>query len=369
MVGFMNFDRLNFASYLLSLPQKFMYKNIFRPILFLFSPECIHHLIIYGFKILSFLPPLERMMNRIFSIKDPRLKRIFCGLEFANPVGMAAGFDKNAEVYHQVTTFGFSFVEIGTVTPKAQPGNSKPRLFRLVKDKALINRMGFNNLGAENAANNLSHRKKGSIVGGNIGKNTLTPAATAKEDYINSFLTLYNVVDYIAVNISCPNIANMCELQKKETILDILLALTTLRKKQSIYKPILLKISPDLNDDALNEVIEIFTESKIDGIIATNTTTSRNQLVTSKEQIEKIGNGGLSGTPLKDRSTEIIKFLHDKSEGKIPIMAVGGIMSPMDALEKIHAGATLVQVYTGFIYNGPFFVKNINKQFLKEAFA
>jgi dihydroorotate dehydrogenase len=343
-----------------------MYKTIIRPVLFLFQPETIHHLIVnllkFGFKI----PGLSYIIKSYYSINDNRLKTTFLGLEFKNPVGFAAGFDKNAEIYNQFSSFGFSFIEIGTVTPKPQPGNPKPRSFRIVKDKGLINRMGFNNYGVDAAVNQLKNKKHNVIIGGNIGKNTATPNENALDDYVLCFEKLYDHVDYLVVNLSCPNIKDLHKLQDTDSTISILNTLVTKRANRAIKKPILLKISPDLSDNQLDDVIETFKITGIDGIVATNTTTSRNGLETDNETIEKIANGGLSGKPLTKRSTEIILYLTKKSGGTIPIIGVGGIMTVEDALEKLDAGATLIQIYTGFIYEGPGFVKRINKAILKR---
>ena len=283
-----------------------------------------------------------------------------------NPVGFAAGFDKNADVYNQFSNFGFSFIEIGTVTPVAQKGNPKPRSFRIPKDKGLINRMVFNNKVVDYAVNQLKNNKHRVIIGGNIGKNTATRNEEALEDYIICFEKLYDHVDYFVVNLSCPNIKDLRKLQDKDSTITILNKLTQLRRDKSNYKPILLKISPDLTDNQLNDVIETFNITGIDGLVATNTTVSRENLITDQKRVEEIANGGLSGKPLSKRSTEIIKYISEKSDGAIPIIGVGGIMSEQDAIEKIEAGATLIQIYTGFIYEGPGFVKRINKALLKK---
>ncbi|MGE0090052.1 MAG: quinone-dependent dihydroorotate dehydrogenase [Bacteroidales bacterium] len=343
-----------------------MYKTIIRPVLFLFQPETIHYLIVnvlkFGFKI----PGVSFIIKYYYSVTNDRLKTIFLGLEFENPVGFAAGFDKNAEVYNQFSNFGFSFIEIGTVTPKPQPGNPKPRSFRIVKDKGLINRMGFNNHGVDAAVKRLKGKKHKVIIGGNIGKNTSTPNENALEDYVICFEKLYDSVDYLVVNLSCPNIKDLHKLQDADSTVKILNTLVQSRSEKNIQKPILLKISPDLTDNQLDDVIETFKITGIDGIVATNTSTSRDGLVTDNETIEKIANGGLSGKPLTKRSTEIIRYLTEKSGGTIPIIGVGGIMTVEDALEKIDAGASLIQVYSGFIYEGPGFVKRINKALLKR---
>ena len=338
-----------------------MYKLILRPILFLFSPESIHHLIVRLLRFFFSTSIFDRILYKLCSVEDSKLKRNVFGLSFNNPVGFAAGFDKNAEVFNELANFGFSHIEIGTVTPKSQEGNSKLRLFRLKKDKALINRMGFNNNGAKEVAINLKKKKHKVIVGGNIGKNTLTSNEDAIKDYAFCFETLFNDVDYFAVNVSCPNIANLSELQDKNYLIRILSKLKELNSEKPIQKPILLKISPDLSNNQLDDIIDVVISLKIDGVIATNTTTKRNNLKSSKKLIEKDGNGGLSGKPLCDRSNEVIKYISEKSGNAFPIIGIGGIFSAQDAIDKINAGATLIQLYTGFIYEGPFLVKKINK--------
>lgn len=336
-----------------------MYNYIVRPILFLFQPETVHHLVVGLIKLSFRLPFLKNLFKQIYSYNHPSLKREVFGLEFNNPVGLAAGFDKNAEFFNEFSSFGFSFIEIGTVTPQPQPGNPLPRSFRLKKDNALVNRMGFNNLGVSNAIINLKRRKSNVIIGGNIGKNTSTPNEKAYEDYLFCFSELYDYVDYFVVNVSCPNISNLKELQDTENLRLILTRIVEYRATKSVYKPILLKVSPDLNTIQLDDNINLALELKIDGFVATNTTTSRNNLITNEEVVKSIGNGGLSGQPLKDRSTEIIRYISIKTQGKIPIIGVGGIMDEYDAIEKLNAGASLIQVYTGFIYNGPGIVKRI----------
>jgi dihydroorotate dehydrogenase len=281
-------------------------------------------------------------------------------------VGIAAGFDKNAELYDELGSLGFGFVEIGTVTPKGQPGNPKPRLFRLPQDKALINRMGFNNNGLDEAVKKLKHRKTNIIIGGNIGKNTATPNEKAVEDYEKLFKGLFDYVDYFTVNVSCPNISDLRELQDQDSLMEILNKLQAINQSKPHPKPILLKLSPDLNNKQLDEVIEIVEKTGIDGVVAVNTTISREDLTTPAEKVKKIGKGGLSGKPIKERSTEIIRYLSEKSGKAFPIIGVGGIFTPEDALEKLNAGADLVQVFTGFIYEGPFLAKKINQALLKE---
>jgi dihydroorotate dehydrogenase len=343
-----------------------MYKRIIRPALFLFDPESIHHLVVRLLQLLFWLPGMKAFAATFTHIHDKSLERELFGLKFKNPVGIAAGFDKQAAVYNELSAFGFSHIEIGTVTPLGQPGNPKPRLFRLPCDKGLINRMGFNNSGLEAAIKNLKRKRADVIIGGNIGKNTLTPNDQAVEDYVKTFVGLFDYVDYFVVNVSCPNITDLKELQDQEALMNILNRLQHINNQKPKRKPILLKVSPDLNNKQLDEVIVIVEQTKIDGVVATNTSVSRHTIMHEKEQAKKAGNGGLSGLPIRDRSTEVIRYLAEKSGKAFPIIGVGGIMTAEDALEKLDAGADLVQVYTGFIYEGPMIAKRINKALLKK---
>lgn len=341
-----------------------MYKKVIRPLLFLLQPETIHHLMVAMMKIARYTPFAKPIIRGCYRVTDPSLEREVIGIKFPNPIGLAAGFDKNAEVYDVISCMGFGFVEIGTVTPKPQSGNPKPRLFRLPKDCAIINRMGFNNNGVDAAVRHLRGRNPNVIIGGNIGKNTLTANECAADDYLTLFRKLYDYVDYFVVNVSCPNVANLTSLQSKQSTIDILMPLKEFRKGQNVYRPILLKISPDLNQAQVDTMIEVARECKIDGIVATNTTTSRAGLVTSPEEVERIANGGLSGAPLTQRSREMVRYIHQKTEGKMAIIGVGGVMSVEDAKAMLEAGASLVQVYSGFIYEGPGFIKRICKSLL-----
>lgn len=342
-----------------------MYK-LFRPILFLFNPEFIHHISFKVIKIGALVPLKMWTWRFLFKVSHPKLEREVFGLKFENPVGLAAGFDKDAKLFDELASFGFGFVEIGTVTPLPQDGNPKPRLFRLKEDNALINRMGFNNEGIEGAVARLRRKKSNIIIGGNIGKNKLTPNDKAVDDYEICFEKLFRYVDYFVVNVSSPNTPALRDLQEKKPLTELLNSLQKLNNQKEKRKPILLKIAPDLSNEQLDDIIAIVADTKIDGVVATNTTIGRKGLKTDKTKVEAIGNGGLSGKPIKARSTEVIKYLADKSNRAFPIIGVGGIHSAEDALEKLEAGATLVQVFTGFIYEGPSLIKRINKAILKR---
>ncbi len=341
-----------------------MYKSFLRPILFLFAPESIHHFTFSFLRVAGKIPGVQTVLKSVFDVKHPQLSKTLLGITFPNPVGLAAGFDKDAKLIDELAAFGFGFIEIGTLTPLAQPGNEKPRLFRLPKDKGLINRMGFNNGGVQAAVTRLKNRKSRVIVGGNIGKNKITPNEKAFEDYNTCFETLYPYVDYFVLNVSSPNTPGLRELQEKEPLRKLLSDVIALSKAKPKYKPVLLKIAPDLNEAQLNDVVQILKETKTDGVIATNTTISRSGLITPENEIAAIGNGGLSGKPLTARATEVISYLRKQVGPEFPIIAVGGIMSAQDALDKLKAGADLVQIYTGFIYEGPGLVKAINKSIL-----
>lgn len=343
-----------------------MYKILIRPFLFLFDPEAIHHFV---FKVLSIkgkIPGFNPLLKALFDYRDPRLEKTLFGIRFSNPVGLAAGFDKDAKLIDELACFGFGFIEIGTLTPRPQAGNEKPRLFRLPEDQALINRMGFNNEGVEAAVNRLRKRNSKVIIGGNIGKNKDTPNDKAFSDYMLCFEALHPYVDYFVVNVSSPNTPGLRELQDKAPLMQLMSHIKGLSKSKDKVKPVLLKIAPDLNTDQLNDIIEILKETKTDGVIATNTTISRDGLLTQSEEVSEIGMGGLSGKPLIKRSTEVISYLRKNLGPDYPIIGVGGIMTPQDALDKLEAGADLIQIYTGFIYEGPGFVKRINKAVVKR---
>jgi len=342
-----------------------MYRFI-RFFLFLFPAETVHNITAFLLKTARYIPlsgPLQRLL---FCFHSPKLEREVMGIKFKNPIGLAAGLDKNGEICNEFANFGFSFIEIGSVTPLPQPGNPTPRCFRLVSDQALINRFGMNNKGAKKVVQNLTYTKPRIIVGGNISKNTLTPNEKAADDYEKAFTRLYDYVDYFVINVSCPNVKDLCQLQDINFLSSIIDRLTGLRRYHDEYRPILLKVSPDLNEEQLDNLIEFILISGLDGVVATNTTTTREGLNASPERIEAIGNGGLSGAPLKDKALNIIRYIHKKTEGHLPIIGVGGVMTPQDALDMLDAGASLVQVYTGFIYQGPGFVKSILKAIAKQ---
>ena len=342
-----------------------MYKFI-RPILFLFQPEQIHDITIKLLKVLSYIPFAGALQRALFNYQNPKLEREVFGIKFKNPVGLAAGFDKNGDSYNNLANFGFGFIEIGSLTPKEQDGNPKPRCFRLPKDKAIINRMGINNNGVKYAVEYIKKHQPNCVIGGNISKNTGVTNEDAPKDYEKSFAILYDFVDYFVLNVSCPNVKDLCKLQDISSLSEIIDRLLTLRRYYDVYRPILLKVSPDIPESQLDEIIDLVLVSGLDGVIATNTTQSREGLKSSKEEVEAIGNGGLSGAPLFERSLERVKYIHKKTEGQLPIIAVGGIMTPEQAHQMLQAGASLVEIYSGFIYNGPGFVKDINKYLAKK---
>lgn len=345
---------------------------LLKPILFKFDPEKVHYFVTHNLKRFNRFPGGAALSRAIWTVNDPRLEKEVFGLKFKNPVGLAAGFDKNADVINEMANLGFGFVEVGTVTPLPQDGNPKPRMFRLPADGGLINRMGFNNFGVDVAAEhiaayrkNASSAQKGLIIGGNIGKNKVTPNEEAVSDYIKCFDRLFDVVDYFVVNVSSPNTPGLRELQEKEPLMQLLNTLQQRNSKNGISRPILLKIAPDLTNSQLDDIVEIVQQSGIAGVIATNTTISRENLVSP----DKLKNetGGLSGKPLTQRSTEVISYLAKRSKGAFPIIGVGGIHSPEDAMEKLAAGASLIQLYTGFIYEGPGLIGRINKKILANT--
>jgi len=340
--------------------------QIAKSLLFKMPAEKAHHFTTKSLKAAFKVPFVKSIFKSVYSLEDPRLEREVLGLKFKNPVGLAAGFDKNAEFVHEFAALGFGFIEIGTTTPLPQPGNPQPRLFRLKKDLALINRMGFNNEGMLEAKKNLATKPKGIIIGGNIGKNKVTPNEEATSDYLKCFETLFPVVDYFVVNVSSPNTPDLRKLQDKEPLEALLKSLQEANREKPQQKPILLKIAPDLTDSQLDDIIEIASNINLDGIIATNTTIARDGLQESKESLESIGAGGLSGAPVFDRSNEVLRYLRARN-ADIPIIAVGGILSGKDAVEKLKAGANLVQVYSGLVYKGPGLIREINEAILTNA--
>ncbi|MCH3885301.1 quinone-dependent dihydroorotate dehydrogenase [Tenacibaculum aquimarinum] len=343
-----------------------MYKLLIRPIFFLFDPEKIHYFTFSLVKFMSKIPGVSAIFRSLYQINDKKLERNLFGLTFKNPVGLAAGFDKNAVLYNELANFGFGFIEIGTVTPKGQIGNPKQRLFRLKDDKGIINRMGFNNEGLAIAIEQLKKNKGKVLIGGNIGKNTATSPENYTADYLECFKGLHPHVDYFVLNVSCPNVSSHAKLEDVDYLKELITEVQKLNNKQEKQKPILLKIAPDLNNQQLDEIIELVAVTKIDGVIASNTSVNRDNLKASEESLKAIGNGGVSGQPIKERSTKVIKYLADNSNKSFPIIGVGGVHSAEDALEKLNAGADLIQVYTGFIYEGPGLIKKINKAILKQ---
>jgi len=342
-----------------------VYRYLLKPLLFLLPPERAHQFTLFLLRIVLGIPIINDVFRNLYSINHPDLQRTVMGLTFPNPVGLAAGFDKDGKHFRHMASLGFGFIEIGTVTPKPQFGNPRPRLFRLRPDKALINRLGFNNQGLEALEKRLVRRKdRDIIIGGNISKNKGTPNESAVNDYRIAFERLFPHVDYFVVNVSSPNTPDLRALQDKEPLTRLLSALQQLNAQKDTPKPILLKIAPDLTDAQIDDILDIVKETNMAGIIATNTTIERTKLQTSPRVVKKIGAGGLSGPPLRERSTEVIRYIHKKTEGKLTIIGVGGINSPEDAFEKLEAGASLVQLYTGLVYEGPTLVRKINQQLL-----
>jgi dihydroorotate dehydrogenase len=344
-----------------------VYKTFVRPILFLLRPELVHLLVVGFLNLISKIPGALGVVKLLFGYEHEGLQREVFGVKFSNPIGLAAGFDKDAKAINEFAAMGFGFIEIGTITPKPQPGNEKPRLFRLKADQALINRMGFNNEGLEQAVKQLKRKRAKVVIGGNIGKNKLTANDEAFRDYEMCFEALFDHVDYFAVNVSSPNTPNLRALQDKEPLKHILSRLMERNRQKKHPKPILLKIAPDLSNEQLDDIIEIVELLRLAGIVATNTTIARDHLRTDEKFVEAVGNGGLSGKPLRDRSTEVIRYLRSGSKSNFVIIGVGGVSSPADALQKLQAGANLVQIYTGFIYEGPSIVKKINEFLIKSG--
>ena len=340
-----------------------MYKLIIRPVFFLFNPEFIHNFSFLLIKVICKIPILSNFIKYNYTFKNSLLEKELFGIKFKNRIGMAAGFDKNALLLNELNYFGFGYVEVGTITPKPQDGNDKPRLFRLLKDKALINRMGFNNHGVDKIKKRLKKYKGDMIIGANIGKNKVTPNNKAAADYLKCFKKLRNYVDYFVINVSSPNTPNLRELQHKDSLALILEKVQDENFSLEEKKPVLLKISPDLSYVELDDIIEVSIKYRIDGIIASNTTTYRKNIISRKNKLES---GGLSGKPIQNRSNEIISYINMKSNNKLKIIGVGGIFTAEDVINKLNLGASLVQVYTGWIYEGPSMVSSINKILLKK---
>jgi len=339
-----------------------MYKWFVRPLLFLLPPETAHHFTLNALKTLLLIPGFKELFKWLFAFSHPSLEREVFGIKFKNPIGLAAGFDKDANAIDELATLGFGFIEIGTITPKGQSGNPQPRLFRLPEDASLINRMGFNNQGVDAAIKKLRSQKSQVVIGGNIGKNKDTLNENAVKDYLICFEQLFPYVDYFVVNVSSPNTPNLRELQEKEPLENLLRVLINKNLQYPKPKPILLKIAPDLNTNQLDDIVELAADLRLDGIIATNTTISRDNLNTPTKKIEFIGAGGLSGKPLTAKSNEVIRYLNNKLNGQVPIVGVGGIFSVQDAIDKFEAGASLIQIYTGFVYEGPAMIKRIKRK-------
>ena len=339
-----------------------MYKYLLKPFLFLLTPERAHYFTVFVFKTLLAIPLIGWCCRMYYRFEQKNLERTFMGLKFKNPIGLAAGFDKDGRYFSTMSALGFGFIEVGTVTPKPQVGNERPRLFRLPLSQALINRMGFNNLGVDELVKNLQKKRPPDLViGGNIGKNKITANAEAEQDYAFCFERLYPYVDYFVVNVSSPNTPNLRALQEKEPLTRLLNTLQELNQNKPSPKPILLKIAPDLTNEQLDDILEIVRNTNIAGVIATNTTIRRDGLVENQAVTDKIGRGGLSGRPLEARATEVIRYLSQKTNGELFIIGVGGVDSPGTAIRKLEAGASLVQVYTGLVYEGPSLIKEIKK--------
>lgn len=344
-----------------------MYKKLIRPLLFLASPETIHHLMVRCIAISKYIPFLPLLMRGCFRKNNPKLEREVFGLKFPNPVGIPAGFDKDCEVFNELYNLGFGFIEVGTIPPKAQEGNPKPRVFRIIEDNAIINRMGFPSKGVRYCVKQLKKGKRHNfILAGNIGKNSATSNANAADDYLASFRALYDYVDFFVVNLSCPNVKDLTKLQDSRSQKEILEALTNFRRGQNDYKPICVKISPNLTHEQIDDTIEVIKATNIDGLVATNTTTSRDGLTISQEKINAIANGGMSGATLTQKAIETVRYIHQSTDGVFPIIGVGGIMTPKEAVDMLEAGASLVQVYTGFIYNGPRFARQICNEIIRR---
>ena len=344
-----------------------MYRRIIKPLLFSLNIERAHHIVLLMLRIFGLIPGGRWLLRKCYAVEHPALEREVFGMRFANPVGIAAGFDRNGEAYRELAALGFGFVEVGTVTPRPQAGNPRPRVFRLPKDTAIINRIGLSNRGLETAIRHLRRPHGGVIVGCNIGKNTSTPAENAPADYLKLFRNLYQYADYFTVNISCDNSCREGATHTREHILQILNPLFDFRRGQNQYRPVMLKISPDMTDEVIDRITDVLMETPLDGIVATNGSHGREGLRTSRTTLEKIGSGRLSGAPLTRRAVEIVRRIHTRSGGTYPIIGVGGLMSADDVRAMLNAGADLVQLYTGYIYEGPGLVRNVCRALIDEA--
>ena len=344
-----------------------MYRRIIKPLLFSLNIERAHHIVLLMLRIFGLIPGGRWLLRKCYAVEHPALEREVFGMRFANPVGIAAGFDRNGEAYRALAALGFGFVEVGTVTPRPQAGNPRPRVFRLPKDNAIINRIGLSNRGLETAIRHLRRPHGGVIVGCNIGKNTSTPAENAPADYLKLFRNLYQYADYFTVNISCDNSCREGATHTREHILQILNPLFDFRRGQNQYRPVMLKISPDMTDEVIDRITDVLMETPLDGIVATNGSHGREGLRTSRTTLEKIGSGRLSGAPLPRRAVEIVRRIHTRSGGTYPIIGVGGLMSADDVRAMLNAGADLVQLYTGYIYEGPGLVRNVCRALIDEA--
>ena len=348
------------------LAKAYMYKHLLKPILFRFNPETAHNILFYGLSVLRHVPFARSIIRAIYKKESPSLEKEVFGLKFPNPVGLAGGLDKNGEFYNDMANFGFGFVEIGSLTPLPQDGNAKPRCFRVPQDKAIINRFGINNKGVKNAVEHLKKERPNVIVAANISKNSTSINEDAAKDYESAFALLYDFVDMFVVNVSCPNVVGLTSLQDISFLSEIVDRLLNLRMYYDNYRPILLKVSPDLSKEQLDDIVDYCLRSGIDGIVAGNTTRSRDGLTISQEEIEKIGNGGMSGAPVHKKNLELVRYIHSKTEGKLPIIGVGGIMNEENAKAMIDAGASLVEIYSGFVYEGPALIKRIIRHLEKK---
>ena len=344
-----------------------MYRKLIKPILFAMNIERAHSTVLFLLRMIGKIPGGRALLRAIYRTEHPSLEREVFGLRFPNPIGLAAGFDRNGEAFRELSALGFGFVEIGTVTPQPQAGNPRPRIFRLPADRAIINRSGLNNKGLYKAIAQLRHRHDRLIIGGNIGKNTLTQPSQAAADYLKMFRNLYQYVDYFSINVCCDNCADGSVSHNKAHLMNILQPLFDFRRGQNQYRPILLKISPDLPDPLIDEVTDLMLSTPLDGIVAVNGTFSRKGLETDEETLDEIGSGRLSGAPLTQRAIEVVRRIHRRSHGAYPIIGVGGLMNARDVKAMLAAGASLVQLYTGYIYEGPSLVKEICRALIDDA--